>query len=481
MSGKRGGRTHNKQRPTKVNATPVQKAPLKAEKSDQKRTPNGPTDSPAASGDALQSHPPQANKIWADLPQCQGELFYACMLSLYSVLALFLQYLNLYKTLWWLPKSHWHYSVKLHMINPYLLSVIGLMLGLRATKCFWNTITDRMVYASKGQDGWQIIVWRVVEYAFIKTPLVAVICSSFAFGFSRVFVEFRLKTVLYFIYPVAVYVLFFKGTIRKQVEKVKNCITTSWSRRRSVEDVLDALAELDFSTIADIEQLGHTWPSTPDAHKYCIFTGLITAYYAIFVPRAFVPDKTLRGRPQFMLIDDIWVTELCVIVALTAFSLYVTYFFPLQYLDLLYRYASQLGHWEKLDEWHIDDFHSLQNGETIPQYSDGPPLASLPEGYVVQRNGAYYKAHFHKDQKSISAEPGNKIGKDPVALSTYICVFQALLVGAQFWLLVLTTDWQHIVTQVLLMFANYLLLAKVFKDRVVIGRVFHPSSEDIQL
>lgn len=26
------------------------------------------------------------------------------------------------------------------MINPYLLSVIGLMLGLRATKCFWNTV-----------------------------------------------------------------------------------------------------------------------------------------------------------------------------------------------------------------------------------------------------------------------------------------------------------------------------------------------------
>lgn len=46
------------------------------------------------------SHPPQANKIWADLPQCQGELFYACTLCLYSVLALFLQYLDLYKTLW---------------------------------------------------------------------------------------------------------------------------------------------------------------------------------------------------------------------------------------------------------------------------------------------------------------------------------------------------------------------------------------------
>ena len=40
-----------------------------------------------------------------------GELFFECTLFLYSVLALFLQYLNIYKTLWWLPKSYWHYSM----------------------------------------------------------------------------------------------------------------------------------------------------------------------------------------------------------------------------------------------------------------------------------------------------------------------------------------------------------------------------------
>lgn len=31
------------------------------------------------------------------------------------------------------------------------------------------------------------------------------------------------------------------------------------------------------------------------------------------------------------------------------------------------------------------------------------------------------------------------------------------------------------------MFANYLLLAKIFKDRVVIGRIFKPSAEDQHL
>lgn len=62
-----------------------------------------------------------------------------------------------------------------------------------------------------------------------------------------------------------------------------------------------------------------------------------------------------------------------------------------------------------------------------------------------------------------------------------MCLFQASLVGVQFWMLVLTTDWQHIVTLVLLMFANYLLLAKIFKDRIIIGRIYSPTPEDQNL
>jgi len=74
-----------------------------------------------------------------------------------------------------------------------------------------------------------------------------------------------------------------------------------------------------------------------------------------------------------------------------------------------------------------------------------------------------------------------RLAKDPVRLVTNLCLFQAALVAFQFWLLLLTSDWQQIVTLVLLMFANYLLLAKMFKDRVVIGRIYNPSSEDLQL
>lgn len=56
---------------------------------------------------------------------------------------------------------------------------------------------------------------------------------------------------------------------------------------------------------------------------------------------------------------------------------------------------------------------------------------------------------------------------DPVTIVNGMCIFQIFLIIMQFWMLVLTTDWQHIVTLVLLMFANYLLLAKVWFLSVV--------------
>uniref|UniRef100_A0A914YL89 Uncharacterized protein n=1 Tax=Panagrolaimus superbus TaxID=310955 RepID=A0A914YL89_9BILA len=73
------------------------------------------------------------------------------------------------------------------------------------------------------------------------------------------------------------------------------------------------------------------------------------------------------------------------------------------------------------------------------------------------------------------------MGNDPVRFVTILCIFEFSLILFQFWLLVLTTDWQHIVTLVLLMFANYLLLGKLFKDRIVIGRIVKPTPEDNSL
>ncbi|VDK75908.1 unnamed protein product [Onchocerca ochengi] len=237
-----------------------------------------------------------------------------------------------------------------------------------------------------------------------------------------------------------------------------------------------------------------------------------------------------------MYIDILWVMELFFVVFLTSFSLYATYLLPLQYCDLLHRCAAHLGKWERLDRLTIaaisnnsgsssssNSYYnsnsmttstcssissgSSNNSSSNSSYGAGGSIqitnsiitntictewskhnGLYADGSVVRHQGQLYKAVAIADTLGVAAEPGNsdhsrfyRIASDPVTLIGTMAVFQVVLIAIQFWLLILTTDWQHIVTLVLLIFANYLLLAKTFKDRVIIGRIYKPSPEDLQL
>ncbi|KJH43039.1 hypothetical protein DICVIV_10967 [Dictyocaulus viviparus] len=57
--------------------------------------------------------------VWPEMQFTQGELFFECTLFLYS---------------------------KFHLINPYFLSCVGLLLGWRVTKCFWKTRVGTLEY-----------------------------------------------------------------------------------------------------------------------------------------------------------------------------------------------------------------------------------------------------------------------------------------------------------------------------------------------
>uniref|UniRef100_A0A183BK23 Transmembrane protein n=1 Tax=Globodera pallida TaxID=36090 RepID=A0A183BK23_GLOPA len=457
------------------------------------------------------------HKAWPDLQLNQSHLFFECTLFLYSVLALFLQYLNLYRTMWWLPKSHWPSSLKYHLINPYILSCIGLLLGVRVTKCFWDTITERIDFFALGQDGWKLTCWKVFEYAIVKTPLTTIVSTSFMFSFTRIYVEFGVKSFFCFASPFLIHLALFQRNVVKTILSVRllqpivvflplNLSTELLNGQFDVSQGLINLAtfaHLCNVTAAQIrDEATFLLRDFELRCRYCIYTALLTAYFAIFMPRTFLPQKTIIGMPQFMLIDDVWVVQLFSVVALTSFSLYFTYLFPINYFDLLYRCVVHLGQWEliqpatqqpnniPLQQQQRFGVRIQQNEQHNENYESFNETSSLPyqDGTRLLFRGNLYIARSHPHYRTVCAEPGNKwhlqlykIAKNPVALVSYMCIFQCALVAFEFWLLLLTNDWQQIVTLVLLMFANYLLLAKMFKDRVIIDRIYKPSEEDLQL
>lgn len=456
-----------------------------------------------SSGLIVQIHP-----VWPEMPQGQGELFFECTLFLYSVLALFLQYLNLYKTLWWLPKSYWHYSMKFHLINPYLLSCVGLLLGLRVTKCFWNTITEMAACQSHNASGTHLMIWRVIEWAVVKTPMFTMVTTSFMFSFSRVYSDFPFMSLLYFAQPLVFFVLFFYENIahvaHRFISGVHFVLKGGDIAEASSAPLLYPSRPAPPSLV-DVDNVVHMCSTNPvqireevavlsrDFNlrlKHCVFSGLSTAYLSIVVPCVFTPQKSPSGMLQQMYVDMTWVSELFVVVMLTSFALYVTYLLPIQYCDLLHRSATHLGRWERIDiRTPVTSTQVIAPAAAHALYQPWSELDGLyVDGAVVRHQGHTYRAHATPGTLGVAAIPGNpehlrfyRIGAEPVTVISAMCLFQVALIAAQFWMLVLTTDWQHIVTLVLLMFANYLLLAKVFKDRVVIGRIYNPSPEDLQL
>ncbi|KAM3720993.1 Transmembrane protein 39A [Dirofilaria immitis] len=493
----------------------------------------------------------QIHPIWPEMPQGQGELFFECTLFLYSVLALFLQYLNLYKTMWWLPKSYWHYSVKFHLINPYLLSCVGLLLGIRVTKCFWKTMTELAANARQDASKAQCLFWDIIEWAAVKTPMFTMVATSFLFSFSRVYFDFPFKSLLYFGHPILFFLYLFHDNV---LYKIRCYSTKLWFilNGRSSSEISKVTAIyrdiMRPPILIDVDSVVHICSTNPLQIreevsvlvrdfglriKHCFFSGLTTAYLSIFVPCVFTPQRSPSGLPQQMYIDILWIMELFCVVFLTSFSLYATYLLPLQYCDLIHRCATHLGKWERLDRLTTTTLSSSSgtsnsisssyygsssmNTSTCSSTSSGSINSSgavgggsmqstnsiiisaactewsehdglYADGSIVRHQGQLYRAVAISDTLGVAAEPGDsdhsrfyRIGSDPITLISAMAIFQVILIAIQFWLLILTTDWQHIVTLVLLIFANYLLLAKTFKDRIIIGRIYKPSPEDLQL
>ncbi|KAI6181576.1 hypothetical protein M3Y98_00843700 [Aphelenchoides besseyi] len=438
------------------------------------------------------------HRNWQQYPQVQSELFYECTLFLYSILALFLEYLNLYKTLWWLPKSHWHTTFKFHLINPYVLSCIGLLLGIRVTKCFWTTITNKFDQVNADDNS---VFWSIMEYAIIKSPLGTMITSSFVFSFSRIIGEYGYGTIFYLLLPLVVYVLMFYNYIRDGFQKVHN----RWIQNGG--DWFSFISEmayfkmpsqyprlLDEKHICDVDDRKEFWREAMILGmelRYrlycCIYAAFFTAYFSIFLPSVFVPKRTNSGIEQHYLTESCWFHFMIVFV--TSFFLYALYRFPPELIDRLYQTSCHLGSWVPPTEADMDGCSSQgyvwKNGRVVRAYEEWDrmgkqhylhnQIVSIP----TDNFNYLFKSERHPHFDRVAASPCSelhqriyKLGENPILWVRYACIVQLVLIVWQFHELVMSTDWQHIFTLVMLMFANYVLIGKYFKDYVIFSYIY---------
>ncbi|OWK12828.1 TMEM39B, partial [Cervus elaphus hippelaphus] len=103
----------------------------------KRRAPGGGDGS--SSGTGLSS-PPLATQTVVPLQHCkipelpvQASILFELQLFFCQLIALFVHYINIYKTVWWYPPSHppSHTSLNFHLIDFNLLMVTTIVLGRR--------------------------------------------------------------------------------------------------------------------------------------------------------------------------------------------------------------------------------------------------------------------------------------------------------------------------------------------------------------
>ncbi|XP_025140267.1 transmembrane protein 39A isoform X4 [Bubalus kerabau] len=225
-----------------------------------------------------------------DLP-VDGSLLFEFLFFIYLLVALFIQYINIYKTVWWYPYNHPASctSLNFHLIDYHLAAFITVMLARRLV---WALISE----ATKAGASSMIHYMVLISARLVLLTLCGwVLCWTLV----NLFRSHSVLNLLFLGYPCPLS----PDLIRNEVE----CLKADFNHR--IKEVL--------------------------------FNSLFSAYYVAFLPLCFVKST------QYY--DMRWSCEHLIMVWINAFVMLTTQLLPSKYCDLLHKSAAHLGKWQKLE------------------------------------------------------------------------------------------------------------------------------------
>ncbi|KAF7477629.1 Hypothetical predicted protein [Marmota monax] len=225
-----------------------------------------------------------------DLP-VDGSLLFEFLFFIYLLVALFIQYINIYKTVWWYPYNHPASctSLNFHLIDYHLAAFITVMLARRLV---WALISE----ATKAGAASMIHYMVLISARLVLLTLCGwVLCWTLV----NLFRSHSVLNLLFLGYPCPLS----PDLIRNEVE----CLKADFNHR--IKEVL--------------------------------FNSLFSAYYVAFLPLCFVKST------QYY--DMRWSCEHLIMVWINAFVMLTTQLLPSKYCDLLHKSAAHLGKWQKLE------------------------------------------------------------------------------------------------------------------------------------
>ncbi|NXH16391.1 TM39A protein, partial [Bucco capensis] len=421
-----------------------------------------------------------------------GSLLFEFLFFIYLLVALFIQYINIYKTGWWYPYNHpaFYTSLNLHLIDYHLAAFITVMLARRLV---WALISEAS----------QVGATSVIHY-LVRLVLLTLCGWVLCWTLVNLFRSHSVLNLLFLGYPFGVYVPLccFHQESRAQPlpvdcgymvqDQMVDDGTSAVSSLVKPKDFLSLLWESlreQFNTPTSIPT--HSCPLSPDLIrneveclkadfnrriKEVLFNSLFSAYYVAFLPLCFVKST------QYY--DMRWSCEHLIMVWINAFVMLTIQLLPPKYCDLLHRSAAHLGKWQKLEHGSYSNApQHIWSEHTI-----------WPQGVLVRRSRCLYKAvgpynvavpsdvshaRFYAKLTRplwfvtvLSCLSLQFLFHRPLRLLNLLLLLEGSVVCYQLYSLLCSEKWNHTVSMALILFCNYYVLFKLLRDRIVLGRAY---------
>ncbi|XP_066993587.2 transmembrane protein 39A isoform X3 [Anabrus simplex] len=401
--------------------------------------------SPGQSSDGTASRIVTPKHIPApSIPQ-DGNITFEIMMFIFTGMTSFLQFLHLYRTVWWLPQSYTRYTMNFYLIDPHLVGFIATILARRLVYCFLSRLVA----------SWSPVALAPLIQQLLRLILLGAVLSSLVWCAYHIMQNHPIVNIFYLCYPISVYFILFGLSISPFFDV--NAMPLSSKDECKIRSVLgNPTHSCSMSPQAIRDEVEILKTDFNNRMKQVLFSSVLNAYYAGFVPCCFAQS--------FLYYDVYWATQHLAFVWLGCFTMYIVHCYPVKYCNTLHRAALHLGRWARIEG----------RSSHIPTHMWAESTL-WHQGALVKHCKELYKA----EGISNAAEPGNQtharfyaVFNNPTALVFSLLGLQLFLVAVQVVVLVRSSEWYHVVSVTLLLFANYYTLFKLCRDYLVCWKVY---------
>ncbi|KAG7466017.1 hypothetical protein MATL_G00160350 [Megalops atlanticus] len=191
--------------------------------------------------------------------------------------------------------------------------------------------------------------------------------------------------------------------------------------------------------------------------KEVLVSSMLSAYYVAFVPVWFVKST------QY--VDRRWSCELFILVSVSTSVTLMRHLLPPRYCDLLHKAAAHLGCWQKVDP-------SLCSNVLQHIWTEE---FMWPQGVLVKHNKNVYKAMGHYNvavPSDVSHYRFYFFFNKPLRILNILIILEGAMIFYQLYSLICSEKWHQTISLALILFSNYYAFFKLLRDRIVLGKAY---------